>query len=396
MNITDVVKTRARAQRSRKSSGDALSARVETPAEVPSSTLSTEQGHTAPPLGNAPRRMGETQLQRHTKEKIASLAQLVAGVAHELNTPVAAVKSAAAVSNLCIGRILAALETSSAWDELNEDESFQEALTVLQDSNQVMPAASDRLAAIVRSLQNFACLDQAEYRLADVHEGLNSALALIQHLLGDKIQVARHYGDIVAIGCYPAQLNQVFMNLLVNAAQSIENKGTITIETLSDDEKVYIRIADTGTGISPDDLERIFEPGFTTKGVGVGTGLGLSTSSRIVDQHHGDIEVLSTPGEGSVFTVILPIGPFCATRAPQPQREYRASPPKMARIEEEFGDSLSQRLRRGPVEKSAFSVDRFHSTIDSRGTSRSQPQGKTDTNGAPARSSATSKLRTKS
>ena len=127
-----------------------------------------------------------------------------------------------------------------------------------------------------------------------------------QQLLKDKIQIIKEYGNIPQINCYPNQLNQVFINILTNAAQAIDDKGTIKIETFQHNGEVYIKISDTGSGIPPEYLTKIFDPGFTKKGVGVGTGLGLSTSYNIIQSHNGEIQVESEVGKGTTFTIILP------------------------------------------------------------------------------------------
>jgi signal transduction histidine kinase len=150
-------------------------------------------------------------------------------------------------------------------------------------------------------------LDEAELKTADLHEGLESTLTLVHHELKNRVQVVKEYGDIPSISCHPNQINQVFMNLLVNASQAVRGEGTITIKTFRDGDTVNVQISDTGAGIPPENLSRIFDPGFTTKGVGVGTGLGLSICFKIAQDHGGRIDVESTAGEGSTFTVRLPI-----------------------------------------------------------------------------------------
>ncbi|MDH3215807.1 MAG: ATP-binding protein, partial [Candidatus Krumholzibacteria bacterium] len=140
----------------------------------------------------------------------------------------------------------------------------------------------------------------------DIHEGIDSALTLIHHELKGRVEVVRDYGELQSLVCYPGKLNQVFLNLLVNASQAIEGKGRIAIKTFESDGEVHVAITDSGKGISQQDLKSIFDPGFTTKGVGVGTGLGLSICYRIVQQHQGRIMVESKVGGGSVFTVVLP------------------------------------------------------------------------------------------
>jgi signal transduction histidine kinase len=159
---------------------------------------------------------------------------------------------------------------------------------------------------IVRSLKNFARLDEAERKKVDIHEGIESTLTLLQHQLKSRITIVKRFGDLPEIECFPNQLNQVFMNILVNAAQAITNRGTITVTTSKQEGAVKISISDTGVGIPPEHLSRIFDPGFTTKGVGVGTGLGLSICYKIVQDHHGTIEAESS-NTGTTFTITLPM-----------------------------------------------------------------------------------------
>jgi signal transduction histidine kinase len=171
--------------------------------------------------------------------------------------------------------------------------------------------ACGRIDKIVRSLRNFARLDEAEHKPADLHEGLDSTLTLVAHLLRERVQVRREYGSLPEVDCHPNQLNQVFLNILVNAAQAIEKQGEICIRTKllpGTPPQACVEIADTGGGIPAENLKRIFDPGFTTKGVGVGTGLGLAICYRIVAQHQGRIEVESEPGKGTTFRILLPAG----------------------------------------------------------------------------------------
>jgi len=178
---------------------------------------------------------------------------------------------------------------------------------VLGGIGKVNKTACERIVKIVRSLRNFARLDEAERKMADLHEGLESTLTLVHHETKNRIEVVRDFGDIPEIECFPDQLNQVFMNILVNAAHAIEGKGKITITTRSNAGSVILTFLDTGKGISPENLVKIFDPGFTTKGVGVGSGLGLAICYRIVKEHGGRIEVQSELGRGSTFTITLPV-----------------------------------------------------------------------------------------
>jgi len=249
------------------------------------------------------REVQEKQAQLVQSAKMASLGNLVAGVAHEINNPIGVVNSAADILNRGVDKVISELEIA----EFLDNRRLNRTLKVLQDSIRLISTAGERISTTVRSLRNFARLDEAEFQKADIHEGLDSTLALLAHELKHKVKVIKTYGEIPHIECYPHQLNQAFMQVLVNAIEAIESEGTITIKTFADNEKVYVQIADTGRGIPHEHLHRIFDPGFTTKGVGVGTGLGLSISYNIVEKHNGQIDVESQPEAGTVFTLHLPI-----------------------------------------------------------------------------------------
>jgi len=250
-----------------------------------------------------------TQHQLVMREKMASLGNLVAGVAHEMNNPIGAIHSSADVATRGIRKIKSLLQNDQTLDKPNyEDRQLQRSLKLLEGNNQVITTASDRIAKIVQSLRAFARLDEAAFQKSDLHENVDATLTLLHHELRDKAEVIKEYGEIPDIHCYPSELNQVWMNLLRNAVQAIEEKGTIKIATSADEPHVYVRISDTGKGIPPENLKKIFDPGFTTQGGGVGTGLGLSIAYNIVVvKHHGDIKVHSKVGEGSEFIIALPI-----------------------------------------------------------------------------------------
>jgi len=249
-----------------------------------------------------------TQNQLIMREKMASLGSLVAGVAHELNNPVGAVNSAADVSGRCLARIAELVATSESLEELRDNRRFQQAIQVLEKNSHIAQVGTGRIQHIVSTLRNFARLDEAEVQATDLHEGLESTLTLLHHQLSDSISVIEDYGDLPLVHCYPQELNQVFMNLLSNAIHALveEDEGEIRIATYADAQYAYVAITDTGCGIPPEILERVFDPGFTTKGVGVGTGLGLAISYQIIQKHHGELRVESQPGRGSTFTVVLP------------------------------------------------------------------------------------------
>ncbi|RQR33416.1 histidine kinase [Burkholderia sp. Bp9143] len=265
------------------------------------------------------RALEETHVQLLQSEKLASIGQLAAGVAHEINNP--------------IGFISANLNTLRTWVRslLDVIAAHEAALPQLappaRDALTALRCAADldyvrdeivtlidesidgavRVRRIVQDLRDFSRPGSGEWSVVDIHSGLESTLNVVHNELKYKADIVREYGDVPHVECIPSQLNQVFMNLLVNAAHAIPERGVITIRTSSDGEQVSIAISDTGTGMAPDIVRRIFDPFFTTKPVGQGTGLGLSVSHGIVERHRGAIDVTSAPGHGTTFCVRLPI-----------------------------------------------------------------------------------------
>ena len=245
------------------------------------------------------------------QEKMASLGSLVAGVAHEVNTPIGSIIGAADTSTRCIQKLNELVQDIEVHEEIKQGPRFRKVSGILIENNRVITEAGNRVAKMVQSLKNFARLDEAEFQSADVHDGIENTLRLLHHEFEGKVNVIREYGNIPCIDCYPGQLNQAFMHLLVNAAQSIEEHGMVTIRTSADDKNVYVKLSDTGKGIAQDDLGKIFDPGFTTKGgLGVGTGLGLSICYNIIQKHRGTISVKSEVGRGTEFTLTLPHKPY--------------------------------------------------------------------------------------
>jgi PAS domain S-box-containing protein len=253
------------------------------------------------------RDLRESQAKLVQQEKMAALGKLVAGVAHEMNTPIGTINSNADTLNRSLQKLRQLLTSDDCPQAVREDRKVNQLLSMVEDIARINQIACERIVDIVGSLRNFARLDEAEQKMADLHEGLDSTLTLVHHELKNRIRVIREYGDIPQIHCHPNKINQVFMNLLVNAAQAIEGQGTITIRTFREGDIVNVQFSDTGTGIRPENLSRIFDPGFTTKGVGVGTGLGLSIVFQIIRDHGGSIDVESEVGKGSTFTLRLPV-----------------------------------------------------------------------------------------
>ena len=247
-----------------------------------------------------------TQEKLIQSEKMASLGNLVAGIAHEINTPVGAINSMHDTLMRAMHRLRTVLQEEFG-EALENDRAMKAPLQVIGDANRVIATGAERVTEIVRSLRSFARLDDAERKEVDLHEGIENTLTLVYHDFKNRIEVVKEYGELPLVQCFPSRMNQVFLNLLVNASQAIEGKGLITIRTRRVQDRVEIDIVDNGRGISKENISRIFDPGFTTKGVGVGTGLGLSICYQIVEDHQGEIRVFSKHGEGTTFTVSLPI-----------------------------------------------------------------------------------------
>jgi signal transduction histidine kinase len=258
--------------------------------------------------GQLERLLGElraTQARLVQQAKMASLGQLVAGVAHEINTPLGAVVSNNDLFVRCFERLRRALDEVVLPGERRA--TTVRDLEAVEQLTEVTRQACARMIGIVRTLRTFARLDEAEVKAVDLHEGLESTLVLVAHLLKSGIRVERRYGELPRVECHPNQINQVFMNLIVNACQAMGEEGTLTLTTRALSGEVEVVVTDSGVGISPDKLSRIFDPGFTTKGALVGTGLGLSIVYQIVADHGGTITADSEPDHGATFTLRLPV-----------------------------------------------------------------------------------------
>jgi len=256
-------------------------------------------------LESAYAQLRSTQAELVNAAKMASLGMLVAGVAHELNTPLGALHSNRDVLQRALRKLAAILE-----DEVVEPSELEELRRIVRAIDGIMEVdgmAVERMVQLVTNLRGFGRPDRAQIDTVDLHEGIETTLLLLRHEMGERVRVVREYGEIPRVECYPNQVNQLFMNLLLNATQAIKGPGTITIRSSADDSHAVVEIRDTGAGIPPENLQRIFEPGFTTKDGRVGMGLGLLISRQIVEQHRGRLRVQSTLGEGTTFTVNLPL-----------------------------------------------------------------------------------------
>jgi len=263
-------------------------------------------------------KLEEAQNQLLQSEKMASIGQLAAGVAHEINNPIGYVYSNLGALEKYLKDMFSVV---AAYEQLENDPGALASVRQLkqqvdldflkEDVSALMHESREgitRVKKIVQDLKDFSHVDATdEWTLADLHAGLDSTLNIVANEVKYKAEVTKDYGNIPEVECLPSQINQVFMNLLVNAAHAIEERGTIAIRTGTHDSEVWVEIADNGKGIPAENLKRIFDPFFTTKPVGKGTGLGLSLSYSIVQKHGGKIEVASEVGKGTTFSLRLPV-----------------------------------------------------------------------------------------
>jgi PAS domain S-box-containing protein len=248
-------------------------------------------------------------------EKMSSIGQLAAGVAHEINNPIGFVKSNLGTLGSYVGDLMRLAELGAATpagQALQAEIDLDYLRTDLPDLLAESADGLERVRNIVAALKEFSHVGEVEWQHADLLAGLESTLNVVSHEIKYKAQIVRELAPLPAVSCVPAQINQVFMNLLVNAAQAITEQGVITLRSGHDGDHVWVEIADTGCGMDEITRQRMFEPFFTTKPVGVGTGLGMSIIWDIVQKHDGSIEVSSELGHGSCFRLQLPIaGPAC-------------------------------------------------------------------------------------
>jgi len=280
----------------------------------------TRLAKTQEELKEAYNELKSAQSQMLQKEKMASIGQLAAGVAHEINNPMGFIASNVSSLGRYTKKItefihlqdeaIASSALPELLQELDEKRKTLKLDFILEDIDQLIEESldgADRVKQIVQNLKSFSRVDEAEHKEADINECLESTLNIVWNELKYKATITKEYGEIPILKCYPQQLNQVFVNLLVNASHAIEKQGEIKIKTWNGDGKIKISVSDTGAGIEKDKVEKIFEPFFTTKPVGKGTGLGLSIAYDIVKKHNGEITVETEVGKGTTFTVQIPV-----------------------------------------------------------------------------------------
>ena len=251
-------------------------------------------------------------------EKMASLGQLAAGVAHELNNPAGFIYGNMEILRTCaagLERLLSFYDNAQLPESLTaqikvikEETDYEHSLEDLKSIISDCHSGAERIRDVVQNLRLFSRLDEAEFKKVDLHDGMESTIRLLsQYYSAGRITLERDYADLPPVDCYAGQLNQVWMNLLTNAAQAISSEGKVRVATCKENNMAKVSISDTGSGIAPEHLKKIFDPFFTTKRVGEGTGLGLSITYGIIERHGGSINVESRHGEGTTFTITIPI-----------------------------------------------------------------------------------------
>lgn len=261
------------------------------------------------------RKRVESQLVQNAK--MASLGELAAGIAHEINNPLgfihANLRNLKKFSKKMIGLIESydqvdiPEEAKEEFEKRKKEVNYDYLRSRMPEMIERSAVGADRMKKIIQDLRSFSRLDAAEFAEADINGAIETTLNIMFHEYKNRIEVKKEFGNLPLIECYIARLNQVFMNLLVNACHAIEDKGEIGIKTGIEDETVKIEISDTGKGIPGDVIDKVFDPFYTTKPVGQGTGLGLSISHGIIEQHKGEISVKSKVGEGTTFSIKIPI-----------------------------------------------------------------------------------------
>ena len=289
----------------------------------------TELTFTNTELESTLHRLKNTQSQLVDAEKMASLGQLTAGIAHEINNPINFVSSNIKPLKRDIDDIWSIVHH---YDLMNKAESIEDFKKIIKEVDELkanldvnylktevdtllngMQDGAQRTVEIVRGLKVFSRLDESDLKFANINDGIQSTLIILNNQMGNNVRLHKDLGNLPDIECFAGKLNQVFMNIISNAIYAIQSNGSDTpggiwVKTsLKDDQTVRISIKDNGAGMSAEVKAKIFEPFFTTKDVGKGTGLGLSIVFQIIEMHNGQIDVISNPNEGTEFIIDLPI-----------------------------------------------------------------------------------------
>ena len=239
-------------------------------------------------------------------EKLAALGQLVAGVAHEINTPVGTLSSTTDLLTRCISKMASVLADRDAPLDQQGIAELHRLLELARGSSELAEKANQRIGHVVYSLRNFVRLDEADFKEVDLHQGIESTLTLLKSEIPDRVSIVKEFGDIPHVSCYVRELNQVFMKLVQAAAEAIEDEGSITITTSADDDNAYIKIADTGKGLTDGELRELFNISFTSSDGRVSMSTGLVNARRTLQKHNGSLDVESSPGTGTTYTIRLP------------------------------------------------------------------------------------------
>lgn len=253
------------------------------------------------------RELQDAQAQLVHSGKMAALGQLAAGLAHEMNTPLGAISSNVDVTQRALSALQQAQEEQSPTPA--SARRVGRALDALERTVGVSREACDRVFSIFATLRSFARLDEAQLQWTDLSEGLDSTLELLAHRFEEGVELRRDYQALPPVLCKAGELNQVFLIVLTNAVEAIEGRGSVTVRTRAAGAELRVEVEDTGCGIAKEELARVFDPGFTTKGVRVGTGLSLGIAFRIMEAHGGGIELQSEAGQGTCVHLRLPLEP---------------------------------------------------------------------------------------
>jgi len=271
-------------------------------------------------LSTALAELQDTQSQLIQTEKMSSLGQMVAGIAHEINNPISFIQGNLSPLQDYIGDLMELVETYQAeypqpTEAILEKEDEIDLEFLLEDSKKILGSlrmGTERVRDIVVSLRNYSRLDEAAIKDVDLHEGINSTLLILNHRIKHGVEVIKDYGNLPLVRCSPSQLNQVFTNIIANALDAMFDAGsqpmrlTVTTRSLPDGQ-IQIRFGDTGPGMPPEIKAKIFDPFFTTKTVGKGTGMGMGICFKIIEQHQGNIDVITAVGKGAEFVLTLPV-----------------------------------------------------------------------------------------